>query len=132
MIETYFKHEQERQQQGIPPLPLTPEQTAKVCQFLQEPTANQEQLYLHLLKQRVAPGVDPAAKVKAEWLEKVAKQEQVSPVVSPQEAVFLLDGTLILDQCRRVRCRARGEHKIVSCPACRWSTLYQFQVLRRK
>lgn len=94
MIDTYFKHEQERMQQGIPPLPLTPEQTAKVCQVLQEPAPNQEQLYLHLLKQRVAPGVDPAAKVKAAWLEKVAKQEQISPVISPQEAVFLL-GTML-------------------------------------
>jgi aconitase B len=27
MLESYFKHEAERQKQGVPPLPLSPEET---------------------------------------------------------------------------------------------------------
>src|SRR4030065_2750720 len=68
MLESYLKQEAERQKLGIPPLPLSPEQTAEVCQFLESPPAGKEQLLLNLIKNRVSPGGDPAAKVKAEWL----------------------------------------------------------------
>jgi len=94
MLESYFKHEAERQRQGIPPLPLNPEETAEVCRYLESPPAGKEELLLNLLKNRVSPGVDPAAKVKAEWLDKVARGLVQSPVVSKKEAVFIL-GTML-------------------------------------
>ncbi len=94
MLESYFKHETERREQGIPPLPLTPEVTADVCKLLEKPPAGKEELLLSLLENRVAPGVDPAAKVKAEWLAKVAKGEVSSPALSRNKAVFLL-GTML-------------------------------------
>ncbi len=34
MLDSYFKMESERRAQGIPPLPLTPEETAEVCRNL--------------------------------------------------------------------------------------------------
>ncbi len=34
MLESYFKHEAERQKQGVPPLPLSPEETEEVCELL--------------------------------------------------------------------------------------------------
>jgi len=94
MIDSYFKQEAERRKQGIPPLPLTPEETAEVCRLLENPPAGQEELLFDLLKNRVSPGVDPAAKVKAEWLAKVARGQISSPLVSKKEAVFLL-GTML-------------------------------------
>ena len=94
MLESYFKHETERREQGIPPLPLSPEITVEVCELLEKPPAGKEELLLHLLENRVAPGVDPAAKVKAEWLEKIAKDEVSSPALSRDKAVFLL-GTML-------------------------------------
>jgi aconitate hydratase 2/2-methylisocitrate dehydratase len=94
MLKTYFKHEAERQKQGIPPLPLNPEETEEVCRLLENPPAGQEELLLNLLKNRVSPGVDPSAKVKAAWLTKVAKGEISSGVLSKTEAVFLL-GTML-------------------------------------
>jgi len=94
MLESYFKQEAERQKLGIPPLPLGPEQTAEVCRLLERPTVGQEQVLLQLIKNRVAPGVDPAAKVKAEWLARVARGEVRSPVVSRKEAVTIL-GTML-------------------------------------
>src|SRR4030042_2757758 len=94
MLESYLKQETERQKLGIPPLPLSPEQTAEVCQSREGPPAGKEGLLLTLIKNRVSPGVDPAAKVKAEWLAKVARGEATSPVVSKNDAFFLL-GTML-------------------------------------
>lgn len=94
MMDAYFKHESERQALGIPPLPLTPEQTQEVCRLLEDPSKDQEDVLRHLLENRVPPGVDPAAGVKAGWLDRVARGEARSPVVSRAEAVFML-GTML-------------------------------------
>jgi aconitate hydratase 2/2-methylisocitrate dehydratase len=94
MLESYFKHETERQKQGIPPLSLSPEDTAEVCALLEKPPEGKEELLLNLLTSRIAPGVDPAAKVKAEWLAQIAKGKSLSPLVSRDKAVFLL-GTML-------------------------------------
>lgn len=94
MLESYFKQEAERQKQGIPPLPLNPEETAELCRLLESPPEGKKDILLDLLKNRVAPGVDAAAKVKAEWLAQVAKGEAASPAVSRKYAVFLL-GTML-------------------------------------
>ncbi len=94
MLEDYFKHAEERKQQGIPPLPLNQEQTAEVCLLLQDPPSGKEGLLLELLKERISPGVDPAARVKAQWLGQVACSEIISPVLNPETAVQLL-GTML-------------------------------------
>ncbi|MGA1847442.1 bifunctional aconitate hydratase 2/2-methylisocitrate dehydratase [Deferribacter abyssi] len=94
MLDKYMEHVKERESLGIPPLPLSPELTEEVCRLLENPPEDKKDLLLHLITDRVAPGVDPAAKVKAEWLYKVAKGEKSSPVVSKEDAVFLL-GTMI-------------------------------------
>ena len=72
MLDAYFKQEAERQKLGIPPLPLSPDETAEVCRLLENPPAGTGQFLLALLRNRVSPGVDPSAKVKAEWLAQVA------------------------------------------------------------
>jgi aconitate hydratase 2/2-methylisocitrate dehydratase len=94
MLKSYFKMEKERQQQGIPPLPLSPDQTAEICELLENPPEGQKDLLLNLLKNWVSPGVDPAAKVKAEWLTKAAKGQVFSSAVSKKEAVFILSTML--------------------------------------
>ncbi|MBM3284440.1 MAG: aconitate hydratase B, partial [Candidatus Aminicenantes bacterium] len=94
MLDSYFKQKAERQKQGIPPLPLNPAETEEVCRLLENPPAGQEETLLNLLKNRVSPGVDPASRVKAGWLSKVARGEVSSPIVSKKEAVFLL-GTML-------------------------------------
>jgi aconitate hydratase 2/2-methylisocitrate dehydratase len=94
MIEAYLRHEEERNAQGIPALPLNPEQTAELCKLLQAPPAGKEAFLLNLLKERVSPGVDPAAEVKAAFLGKILKGEVSSPLVSKKDAVKIL-GTMI-------------------------------------
>jgi aconitate hydratase 2/2-methylisocitrate dehydratase len=94
MIEAYLKHEEERASQGIPALPLTPEQTTELCKLLVAPPAGKESFLLNLLKERVSPGVDPAAEVKAAFLAEIIKGTKSSPLVSKIEAVRIL-GTMM-------------------------------------
>lgn len=94
MLEGYYQKAKERLNQGIPPLPLTPEETRELCQHLENPPEGKEQELLYLLEQRISPGVDPSARVKAGWLTEIAFGKRKSPLVSPEKAVFLL-GTMI-------------------------------------
>lgn len=94
MIEAYLKHEEERNAQGIPALPLSPEQTAELCNLLENPPAGREGFLVNLIKERVSPGVDPAAEVKAAFLAAILKGTKKSPLVSKVDAVRML-GTMI-------------------------------------
>lgn len=94
MLESYFKNESERKLQGIPPLPLSPDEVQEVCQLLENPPEGKEEILLNVLSNRVAPGVDPSAKLKAAWLTRVAKGDTSSPVLSRKKAVFFL-GTML-------------------------------------
>lgn len=79
---------------GIPPLPLDPEQAAEVCRLLENPPSGSRENLLRLLRERIPPGVDPAAEVKAEWLARVARGEVRSPALDRKDAVRLL-GTML-------------------------------------
>jgi aconitate hydratase 2/2-methylisocitrate dehydratase len=94
MIEAYLAAEKERNAQGIPALPLTPEQTAELCKLLVKPPKGKEKFLLGLLKDRVSPGVDPAAKVKAGFLAEIVSGTAKSPLVTPKDAIVML-GTMI-------------------------------------
>ncbi|MEP0916659.1 bifunctional aconitate hydratase 2/2-methylisocitrate dehydratase [Leptolyngbya sp. DQ-M1] len=94
MLESYRQHVAERAALGIPPLPLSPQQTSDLCELLKAPPAGEEAFLLSLLRDRIPPGVDQAAYVKAGFLSAIAKEEITSPLVSPKEAVELL-GTMM-------------------------------------
>jgi len=78
---------------GIPPLPLSAEQTADVVNLLKKEHQDNE-LLLHLLKERVPAGVDDAAYVKAGFLSDLTKGETESPYISKEDAVAIL-GTML-------------------------------------
>ena len=94
MLDSYFEQEKERAKAGLPPLPLTPAEVEEVCRNLEKPDPDQAVLLRGLLENRVSPGVDPSAKVKAEWLAAVAKGKIISPAVSRDDAVRML-GTML-------------------------------------
>ena len=94
MLAEYQQHTQERAQLSIPPLPLDALQTSELCELLKKPAPGTEELLLHLLRDRIPPGVDQAAYVKAGFLTAIAKGEITSPLVSAIEAVELL-GTMV-------------------------------------
>ena len=90
MLEAYRSHVAERAAQGIPPKPLNPEQTAALVELLKNPPQGEEQFLLDLITNRVPPGVDEAAYVKAAFLSAVAKGEAQSPLLDRVKAVQLL------------------------------------------
>ncbi|MBI4911780.1 MAG: bifunctional aconitate hydratase 2/2-methylisocitrate dehydratase [Acidobacteria bacterium] len=94
MLEAYRQQVAERAAQGIPPLPLTVQQTLDLVGLLQNPPAGEEQELAYLLTHRVPAGVDDAAAVKADFLAKVAKGVETSPLVSRERATELL-GTML-------------------------------------
>ncbi|MTD40994.1 bifunctional aconitate hydratase 2/2-methylisocitrate dehydratase [Erwinia sp. CPCC 100877] len=93
MLEEYRKHVAERAAEGIVPKPLDATQMAALVELLKNPPAGEEAFLLDLLTNRVPPGVDEAAYVKAGFLAAVAKGETTSPLVTPEKAVELL-GTM--------------------------------------
>ncbi len=94
MLEAYRHHVAERAALGIPPLPLSAQQTAEVIELLKNPPAGEEQFLVDLLTHRVPAGVDDAAKVKASYLAALAFGSEKNPLISRERATELL-GTML-------------------------------------
>ena len=90
MLEAYRQHEAERAAQGIPPKPLTAEQVAALIELFKNPPAGEEAVLLDLLANRVPPGVDEAAYVKAGFLSAIATGQESNALISAEKAVELL------------------------------------------
>ncbi|HEJ9540120.1 TPA: bifunctional aconitate hydratase 2/2-methylisocitrate dehydratase [Proteus mirabilis] len=93
MLEEYRKHVAERAAEGVVPKPLDATQTAALVELLKSPPKGEEEFLLDLIVNRVPPGVDEAAYVKAGFLTALAKGETTSPLITPEKAVELL-GTM--------------------------------------
>ncbi|MBC2770512.1 bifunctional aconitate hydratase 2/2-methylisocitrate dehydratase [Pusillimonas minor] len=94
MLDTYRQHVAERAALGIPPLPLSAQQTADLIELLKNPPAGEESYLLDLITHRVPAGVDDAAKVKASYLAAVAFGTEKCALISPEKATELL-GTML-------------------------------------
>jgi len=94
MLEAYRQHVAERASLGIPPLPLSKQQTSELVELLKSPPKGEEAFLVDLITQRVPAGVDDAAKVKAEFLARVAKGEEACALISREKATELL-GTMV-------------------------------------
>ncbi|MBY0346286.1 MAG: aconitate hydratase B, partial [Neisseriaceae bacterium] len=94
MLEKYRLHVAERAALGIPPLPLSAEQTAELIELLLAPPAGEADFLLELMTYRVPAGVDDAAKVKASFLAAVAEGSVECGLISAQRATELL-GTML-------------------------------------
>lgn len=94
MLEAYRHHVAERGALGIPPLPLTAQQTADVIELLKAPPAGEEAFLVDLITHRVPAGVDDAAKVKASYLAAVAFGTEKNALISRERATELL-GTML-------------------------------------
>jgi len=94
VLEAYRAHVAERAALGIPPLPLSKSQTEELVALLRNPPAGEAPHLLELLTYRVPPGVDDAARVKADFLAQVARGEESNALVSRVKATELL-GTML-------------------------------------
>ena len=93
MLTEYRQHVTQRAEQDLPPLPLDAQQTAQLLELFIQPPEGEEDFLMDLLINRIPPGVDDAAKVKAEFLNDIAARTQTSPLVSPEKAAEIL-GTM--------------------------------------
>ncbi len=94
MLSAYREQAAEREALGIPPLPLTAEQAQGLTRLLQDPPPGETSELTYLLSERIPPGVDEAAYVKATWLSSVAQGNTHSPIISSLKATELL-GTMV-------------------------------------
>jgi len=90
VLEAYRTHVAERHLQGIPPKALDPEWTAGLVELLKNPPAGEEDFLVDLISNRVPPGVDEAAYVKASFLTALVNGEASSPLINRKAAVKLL------------------------------------------
>lgn len=90
MLEAYRKQVAERAAEGIPPKPLNAEQVAGLVELLKTPPAGENEVLLDLITNRVPPGVDEAAYVKAAFLSAILKDEASSPLIDKPLAIKLL------------------------------------------
>jgi aconitate hydratase 2/2-methylisocitrate dehydratase len=90
VLEAYREHVAERASQNIPPKPLSAEQVAALVELLNNPPAGEEEFLLDLITNRVPPGVDEAAYVKAGFLSAIAKGEADCALIDKSRAVDLL------------------------------------------
>ncbi len=86
-LDEYKAHVAERETLGVPPLPLSAEQTAEVIELIKSNCTDE---LLDLLTNRVAPGVDDAAYVKAAFLNDVASEAVTVDCIAPEKAVEML------------------------------------------
>ena len=91
MLENYKKSLKKRADLGIPPLPLSAEQTSELVELIKK--ENNKEL-LELLITRVPAGVDDAAYVKAAFLADISQKKIKCELISPKDATFYL-GTML-------------------------------------
>ena len=90
MLVEYREHVNKRKSQNIPPKPLNADQTSDLVKLLKNPPKGEENYLLDLISNRVPPGVDEAAYVKASFLSAVATAKDHSPIISRELSVKLL------------------------------------------
>ena len=90
MLVEYREHVNKRKSQNIPPKPLNADQTSDLVKLLKNPPKGEENFLLDLISNRVPPGVDEAAYVKASFLSAIATVKDHSPIISRELSVKLL------------------------------------------
>ena len=91
--QTYNQEVKERAALGVPPLPLDAKKVSEVVELLKKEEGDQVFLK-ELIANRVPPGVDEAAYVKAAFLNEIATKKVTCKAITAVEAVELL-GTMI-------------------------------------
>jgi len=94
LVTEYKQHTQERAQLGVPPLPLTPEQTQELVTLLKDSNPSEGAYLVDLFKNHISPGVDDAAAVKAAFLNEIVQGKVSCSLIDKDEAIKIL-GTML-------------------------------------
>mmetsp|Transcript_26111 Transcript_26111/g.68540 ORF Transcript_26111/g.68540 Transcript_26111/m.68540 type:complete len:926 (+) Transcript_26111:36-2813(+) len=92
-LKEYNAHVEERAAAGIVPKPLDASQVATLVDMLKQGPTEETETLEDLFLNRVPPGVDEAAYVKAGFLSAITKGEATAPTIDKQRAVEIL-GTM--------------------------------------
>jgi aconitate hydratase 2/2-methylisocitrate dehydratase len=94
VLESYRQHVAEREAEGLPPLALEASQVAELIELIKKPPSGEEVFLMDLLVNRVPPGVDQAAYVKAAFLADVARGNTHCDMIDQVRATEIL-GTML-------------------------------------
>lgn len=94
LITSYQAHTRERSKLGVPPLPLSAEQTTELIRLLQQDPIREGEYLLDLFCMHISPGVDDAAAVKARFLQEILEGTVRSALLDKLKAVEIL-GTML-------------------------------------
>lgn len=95
LLANYKAHTQERLNEGgLPALPLTAEQTAQLVELLKANPVVEAEYCLDLFTNKINPGVDDAAYVKAAFLNDIVQGNVSCSVISKVQAIEIL-GTMM-------------------------------------
>ena len=95
LLANYKAHSQERLNEGgLPALPLTAEQTAELVELLKANPVVEAEYCLDLFTNKINPGVDDAAYVKAAFLNDIVQGKVSCSVISKVQAIEIL-GTMM-------------------------------------
>ncbi len=90
LIEDYKAHTKEREELGVPPLPLSAEQTAELVELLKKDPIPEVDYLMDLFVNHINPGVDDAAYVKAAFLHDIVQEKTTSTAINKLKAVEIL------------------------------------------
>ncbi|MDD3602496.1 MAG: bifunctional aconitate hydratase 2/2-methylisocitrate dehydratase [Sulfurovum sp.] len=90
LIEEYKAHTSEREKLGVPPLPLTAQQTAELVELLKADKIEEEAYLLDLIENKIPGGVDDAAYVKAAFLNAIIQDDVVCHAIDKVHAIKIL------------------------------------------
>lgn len=89
----YNEKKKLRDSKGIPPLALSKSEVEEICELLKNGDENQNEL-VYLLQNRVNPGVDEGAKIKASFLDKIINKKLQISLIDTTKAINLLEKML--------------------------------------
>jgi len=94
MLESYRQHVADRETEGLPPLALDATQVAALVELIKDCPEGEEVALVDMLINRVPPGVDQAAYIKAAFLADVAKGNSPCKLIDAVSATEIL-GTML-------------------------------------
>ena len=94
LIEDYKNHTKQRELEGITPLALNTKQTANLIELLKEENIKESEYLLNLFENKINPGVDDSAYIKASFLNDIVQDKTTSKAIDKVKAIELL-GTMI-------------------------------------
>ena len=92
MLTSYYKQKAEREENGLPPLPLNLEEIQELVKIIESNKGGEE--LISLLENEVSPGVDETAYVKAGFLKDIALEKINISLITPERAISIL-GTML-------------------------------------